>query len=862
MATLEDIVAATKILSDDPDSEMGVSDSKPEEDQTRVSFLRKCDGGSDPDVVVNEQVVQSEVIVESTIDVNGPKGELVKTCNETNEIGENSLEETKECESTGDKQLNGSGTDVMDVDGDGCDEGTGEKNDEDKGFLVGDFVWGKIKSHPWWPGQVYDPKDASEFAMTRKQEGRLLVAFFGDGSCSWCSPSQMIPFVDNFSEMSRDSCSKSFLNAVQRATDEVGRLMELEMTCKCIPEEKKDSLAKPEVTNAGLRAGVIMPEVDVCRLSFPKFEPANVLDKVMQLAKVVSVGNALDVAVLRSWLSAFYYFKGGHVLPVYHGPFDIEGLEDKNRDVNGAADDFSVPIEVPILGPQDDDWLSSPTARSVNSQAPSESKVLHKRKQRSVAELMGENKNTKADSRKLLASVKEGSDVEKSRTTRKRKKDSDGELKGAGSEQPSSTGKRGRNRKAEVMITDDSSVGANGGKSSRRPKEIDVSATENDASEARYDSETVSTPRERKKSKYLSPPYTNLAWRLGNSSFKSEAQVENGEAPKTDEAGERSEDRDIATSQTILKSVDNGPTGSVSTSVDNGTLAVKAGKKLSFSVSDVDVPVNELLLDIQHAALDPFHLSKKGSLDMVWAFVSVLRSSTYLHGADYKIYLKRKTGGNRKSLPSQIRDVSNEVIEEKTAKSPDQNTPRSSKTPKNSKKSAQAAVESEQVKTRPCLSLAFTPGFPLPSKKEVVGMFGKFGSLNMKETRVEKDSNSIRIVYMKESDAEAALKSSSSRCPFGSGNVSYALQRSPAGSKSRRSHPKVPPPETRVAEDLVSDLNTIKRKLEITTAIVENYHSKFSSEDKSGLKDEMKHLMEKMETVGDMVRVIAEKSTS
>ncbi|KAG6390064.1 hypothetical protein SASPL_151542 [Salvia splendens] len=781
-----------------------------EEDRTRVSNLRKCDA------VVSEQAVESEVIVESSVNVNFSESELVKARNENERNAKNYLEETGDCKSTGDDQL-----DVMDVDG--CDEGTGDKmndsemNNKEHGFRVGDFVWAKIKSHPWWPGQVYDPEDASEFAMARKQEGRLLVAFFGDGSCSWCSLSQLVPFVEKFSQMSKDSSSKNFLYAVQTVADEVGRLMELEMMCKCIPEEKKESLAKPEVLNAGLRAGVVVPEVDVCRLSLPEYEPVDVLDRVMQLAKVVSVGNALDLAVLRSWLSAFCYFSGARTLAVYHEPFDIEGLEENNRD------DLDVAVEVPVLRPQDDDWLSSPTARSVNSQVPSESKVLHRRKQRSVAELMGENKNVKPG--------KEGMDVEKSTTTRKRKKDN---------EQPCSTEKRGKKRKAEVssspMITDAKDDGANGGNLSGKPKEIDISVAEEAYEEARDDSDTVSTPRERKKSKYLSPPYTNLAWRLGSSSFKSlssfksVAQAENDEATKTAEAG--GEHAETATSQSI--STDNEPTGSVG---DTRSRTVKDVKMLSFSVSDVDMPVNELLLEIQRAALDPFYLSKKGSLDTVWAFVSALRSSTYLHGSDYKIYLKQL---------SQLTNISNGRAEEKTGnRLPEENTPIASNTPKKTKKS-------EKGETMTCLTLSFTPRFPLPSKKLVVGLFGKFGSLIMKETKVEKDSHSIRVAYTKDSDAEAAYESSSSTCPFGSENVSYSLHRCP----------KLRPPEKREAGGLVSDLSAIKQKLEITTAIVENYRSRFSSEEESDLKDEMKLLMEKMETVGEMVRVIAEKSTS
>jgi hypothetical protein len=42
--------------------------------------------------------------------------------------------------------------------------------DERCDISVGEFVWGKIKSHPWWPGWVYDPSDASELALKLKQE--------------------------------------------------------------------------------------------------------------------------------------------------------------------------------------------------------------------------------------------------------------------------------------------------------------------------------------------------------------------------------------------------------------------------------------------------------------------------------------------------------------------------------------------------------------------------------------------------------------------------------------------------------------------------------------------------------------------
>ncbi|XP_042055286.1 uncharacterized protein LOC121799845 [Salvia splendens] len=76
---------------------------------------------------------------------------------------------------------------------------------------------------------------------------------------------------------------------LQSATDAGGRLLELDTSCKCLPKETTESIA-----NAGLKAGDVMSELDVSRLSFPKYELAYVLDDVRQLAKVVSVVQEVD----------------------------------------------------------------------------------------------------------------------------------------------------------------------------------------------------------------------------------------------------------------------------------------------------------------------------------------------------------------------------------------------------------------------------------------------------------------------------------------------------------------------------------------------------------------------------------------
>ncbi|KAG6406410.1 hypothetical protein SASPL_134010 [Salvia splendens] len=100
---------------------------------------------------------------------------------------------------------------------------------------------------------------------------------------------------------------------LQSATNEGSRLLVLDRRCKCLSQEKTESLA-----NAGVEAGAVMPELDVSRLSFPQYKPSYVWDKVTQLIEVVVVGNALYLIILRSWLSVFYYFTGDYMFSVYY----------------------------------------------------------------------------------------------------------------------------------------------------------------------------------------------------------------------------------------------------------------------------------------------------------------------------------------------------------------------------------------------------------------------------------------------------------------------------------------------------------------------------------------------------------------
>ncbi|KAM7506618.1 hypothetical protein LguiA_017071 [Lonicera macranthoides] len=257
----------------------------------------------------------------------------------------------------------------------GCEDNNGHKRetnsntkgdgdgmvDQDHQYVVGDFVWGKIRNlftnYSWWPGRIYDPSDASDYAAKYKREDpSLLVAYFGDGSFSWCHPSQLKPFAENFREMSKQSSARSFVNAVQEALDEIGWLLGLKMACSCLPEATPTRVGTRSV-NAGIRPGVHVPEGRIGELLC---EPAELLARLRNFAQLIHTDNLLEVCLLKSWLTAFYRAKGRYPLAVYHEPMYIEGLEEK--DINGVKlkSDFCKPMEVGVQVPFEVDLNSSP----------------------------------------------------------------------------------------------------------------------------------------------------------------------------------------------------------------------------------------------------------------------------------------------------------------------------------------------------------------------------------------------------------------------------------------------------------------------------------------------------------------------
>ncbi|KAJ6853989.1 uncharacterized protein M6B38_100485 [Iris pallida] len=101
------------------------------------------------------------------------------------------------------------------------------------GFKAGDMVWGKVKSHPWWPGHIFSEAFASPSVRRTRREGHVLVAFFGDSSYGWFDPSELVHFAPTFLEKSRQTASRGFVKALEESVDESSRRAALGLSCMC-----------------------------------------------------------------------------------------------------------------------------------------------------------------------------------------------------------------------------------------------------------------------------------------------------------------------------------------------------------------------------------------------------------------------------------------------------------------------------------------------------------------------------------------------------------------------------------------------------------------------------------------------------
>ncbi|KAJ0255137.1 Tudor/PWWP/MBT superfamily protein [Hirschfeldia incana] len=531
------------------------------------------------------------------------------------------------------------------------DVNDGKEEEEEHGYDVGDFVWGKIKNHPWWPGQVYDPSEASDLALkTKQQKGKklLLVAYFGDGTFAWCGPSQLKPFAESFKECCPKVSSSrgSIVAAVEEAVEEMGRHMErllLIRDCSITDDNNNNNNNNRRVVkNAGIREGVAVPDVRrevISALLVGK--PEGILQDVKGFAVTVSFGGLLELEIARRKVSAFYRSIRGYGLIEFPESLPVPGLEDKNNDDEEEDEDdgggakrstIERGNEEEALDSDDELLIQRPPLEKCSGFP--DHRLQHRRKQKSIAEIL-ENES--------CAVVR----FEKGKSSRKKAKHEPVRV-------ATTTNPRSRRMKEVAAVIGEDSKGKRKRKKrdedEREEAEKKDEEADNDSTplasllkKAKVDaaassagngvtSSTQTTKRERKKSKYFAPEFLSDFSSKGRKKTKTEP--ESSIVPSESQVGEL-----MGSASNSLVVVEEEDTPREILLLENGEVHQELSEEVSNAVDflRLGATTEEIRDLIRVSALGTEYPEDSSSRDMVREFMSIYRSFTYREGANSKL---------------------------------------------------------------------------------------------------------------------------------------------------------------------------------------------------------------------------------
>ncbi|KAK7339482.1 hypothetical protein VNO77_20153 [Canavalia gladiata] len=745
------------------------------------------------------------------------------------------------------------------------------------GFSVGDFVWGKIKSHPWWPGRIYNPSDASEFALKLRQRNRLLVAYFGDGTFAWCHPSQLKPFEENFEDMVKQSSSRAFVNAVQEAVNEVGKLLDWKIHNSGVENKTRSDYTPPLASNSGVKEGVLIPENGVEKLSDVLIDPAALLSRVRQIAEIISITNILELEILKARLSAFYLSRGGYGLPMYEAPQPVPGLEDNLMDETVDVSCSKGAVEAPVQGPIEEDYSTLPVSPKSgelsHSHGISGNRLTHRIKQKSIAEIMGEDKDVNTKNKEVGATEKvtikrkrKGSEDASSKPVPKRKGLIPNTARNVVSaENDGSGGKENSDKGTLQQLKEKRKTFGNENTSSGSKK-----GTEGKG-KAKQQNEKGSFSRERKKSKYLSPPFTIPTKELRKEDIETESLEVSSKALVSElvtgasdqllkspvplkcngEAFEENFSRELAIEQSHPDS--------------SNYQTPKDDENKTIDTTKIQVPSGEVLSEIHFAAISPQIPRDINSLQKFVDFIFIYKSSLHRQGSYYKVYKKHQPSKKRKKPESDLGTLRKDQNQSDHLSSPNDDSEPKKKRRKNETtsglpKEKQAAVaktgkkRSDENSSAAALLVSFGPGSSLPLKSDLITQYSKFGALNESETAMFSSNGTARVFFLKASDAEKALSDSRNMSPFGSSETRFTIEYISASSKSEKSKSKASsakkkdktpakPSASLSPGSEATKLNYIKQKLQGLTSMLEALDGK-SPDMKTKLEGEVKGLLE------------------
>ncbi|XP_059652420.1 PWWP domain-containing protein 1-like isoform X2 [Cornus florida] len=219
---------------------------------------------------------------------------------------------------------------------------------------IGDMVWGKVKSHPWWPGHIYNEAFATPSVRRTKREGHILVAFFGDSSYGWFDPAELIPFDPNFAEKSHQTNSRTFMRAVEEAVDEASRRCGLALACCC----RNPYNFRPTNVQGYFFVDVVDFEpggvysVTQIKKSRDSFRPREALAFIKQLAVVPTVDENPSIDFIKNKATLFAYRKAvfEEFDETYAQAFGVQPVRPSHEPRETVVQPFKVPSRAPLSG--------------------------------------------------------------------------------------------------------------------------------------------------------------------------------------------------------------------------------------------------------------------------------------------------------------------------------------------------------------------------------------------------------------------------------------------------------------------------------------------------------------------------------
>nr|GMC89064.1 uncharacterized protein LOC109148615 isoform X3 [Ipomoea batatas] len=223
------------------------------------------------------------------------------------------------------------------------------RTEEEGQFYVSDLVWSKVRSHPWWPGQIFEPSAASQKAMKYFKRDSYLIAYFGDQTFAWNEVSQIKPFRMYFNQMEKQSSIESFCHAVNCSLDEVSRRVEFGLSCSCVPKAVRCKFESQSVANAGIQAESSQRDGGDKLSTVASFWPGAFLQCLKSIAtSPCCVVDRLGFVVARSQLLAFSRWKGYYELPAVE---EFRGLDGSVLDLTDNASIATGKRKSTIRGP-------------------------------------------------------------------------------------------------------------------------------------------------------------------------------------------------------------------------------------------------------------------------------------------------------------------------------------------------------------------------------------------------------------------------------------------------------------------------------------------------------------------------------